>query len=73
MVQVGDKLKVTAGVYDDGEDHHPPGYIALPGDVVFVRDISHGGKGGERIYVSHEGVTDKMFLIYRHEFVAEKG
>lgn len=69
-IEVGDKLILTEDIYDDGcENHHPPGYIGRKGDMVIVRKIGHGSKGGgERVYVSHETVTDSAFLVYRNEF-----
>ena len=67
-MNVGDRLRLTSDIHDDGQDHHPPGYIAYIGDIVVVREIAHGGKGGERIHVSHQDVTDKAFLVYPHEF-----
>lgn len=71
-MKVGDRLRLTQDIYEDGEDV-PPGYIGLKGDTVIVRRISHGGKGGERIYVSHEHITDNAFLVYRNEFEIPEG
>lgn len=64
LPSVGDKLVLTADIYDDGADHHPPCYIGIAGDIVIVRKI-HNGCG---VYVSHEDVTDNSFLVYEHEY-----
>lgn len=69
MIEIGDKLQLTKDIWDDGdENHHPPGYIGLKGEVVVVRRVAYGGKGGERVYVSHPDITDSSFLVYRNEF-----
>ena len=67
---VGDRVRLIKDIYDDGCDsHHPPGYLGLRGEIVIVREIAHGGKGGQRVHVSHEDVTDdSAFLVYRNEF-----
>lgn len=51
MTDVGDVLILTADIYDDGEDHHPPGYIARRGERVVVRKVLEGGR--RRLAVSH--------------------
>lgn len=36
MLKKGDKIRIIKGIYDDGEDHHPPQWLAQAGDVVEV-------------------------------------
>jgi len=66
--RVGDKVRLTQDIYDYGEDHHPPGHTAVSGDLVVIRKVFTGGKGGERFHVSHPDVTDRAFLVYGSEF-----
>lgn len=61
---VGIRLRLTKDIYDDGADnHHPPGYCALRGDIVVVRRV-----GEKSLGVSHEGITDNSFTVYLGEF-----
>lgn len=64
-LKIGDKVRLLSSIYDDGEDHHPPGYIADMGDIVVVRNILLG-----RIAVSHEEILDNSFLIYPGEYAS---
>jgi len=57
------RVKLLKDVYDDGQDHHPPGYIARKGDVVVIHSIqtavvSHTGSGHG--FVVHDGELDLM-------------
>lgn len=61
MVNV-QKVKLLKDIYDDGQDCHPPGFIARKGEEVVVRDL-HG------ITVSHEGRFDASFFIQPDEYV----
>jgi len=64
-MHVGQRLRMTKPIWDDGcENHHPSGYIAFVGDVVIVRRLK-----GERIYVSHPDVTDNSFWVTEDEVV----
>lgn len=64
-LNVGDKVTLTKSIYDDGEDHHPPKWIALSGETVLIKTIYDNGK----LAVHHEDVTDgRAFLIYAGEY-----
>lgn len=67
-VYVGERGRLLVDIYDDGEDHHPPGFIGLKGQVVVVREIRQSLSGSKvRYIVSHPEVTDNGFLVYPHE------
>ncbi len=66
-VNVGDRVMLTKSIYDHGEEHHPPGWLAMAGEIVVVRNLGAAEKG--RIAVSHEDVTDNAFWISRDEYV----
>lgn len=59
----GCKVRLTKDIYDDGEDHHPPGYIAWLDEVVIVKEVYGSG----RIVVAHEGNTGGFF-VYPNEY-----
>jgi len=65
-VQVGNRVKLLKSVWDDGADHHPPGWYAREGEELIVREVEGNGS---RIAVSHDGVLDSSFLIFPDEFV----
>ncbi len=66
-VSVGDRVRLTKAIYDHGEDHHPPGWLAMADEVLVVRHLgSNGGTGA--VAVSHEDVTDNAFWISRDEY-----
>lgn len=57
----GDRVRLLADIWDDGQDHHPPGYLAHKGEVLVVRkhDLGH-----EFPYcISHEEITDRSFRV----------
>lgn len=66
MMKVGDKVQLTTSIFDDGEDHHPPGWLAFSGEVLVVRKVHESGA----LAVSHEAITDSSFAIYPGEYVA---
>lgn len=48
------RVRLLKDIFDDGEDHHPPGFYGRKGDVVVVRvlhaiGVSHEGREGEFI------------------------
>ena len=61
----GAKVRLLKSIWDDGEDHHPPGWLAMSGEIVEVRSV--GNLDGESLVVAHEG-RDGGFLIRRGEF-----
>lgn len=64
ILDIGDVVKLTKDIWDDGEDHHPAAVIALAGENVFVRRIGDSSLG-----VAHAGVTDSSFTIYPGEYI----
>lgn len=57
---VNDKVRLLDDIWDDGQDHHPPGYLARRGEVLIVRsDVARTFP----IYVSHEEITDNSFGV----------
>lgn len=63
-MKVGDLLKITKDIWDDGcENHHPPGYLATRGEIVIVRAVKAG-----RVYVSHRHITIGTFSVESDEY-----
>lgn len=71
MPEIGSSVRLLIDVWDDGADHHPPGYIARENEIVIVRGVSKTGgsdhSAGWPIQVSHAEVTDNYFRVARHE------
>ncbi len=64
-MSVGDKVKLTESIWDDGcENHHPPCWLAMKGEILVVRRVAPDGSLG----VSHEEITDNSFTIYPKEY-----
>lgn len=64
-LKVGDKVELTQSIYDDGEDHYPPGYLGLKGDIVIIKTIYPHG----HLAVHHEDVTDgSAFKVFKEEY-----
>lgn len=63
-LRIGDKVKVLNSIYDDGEDHHPPGWIAFEGEVLMIKQIH-----GDVLAVAHEE-NPGAFMLYPGEYVA---
>lgn len=59
---VGGRVKLLKSIYDDGEDHHPPGWLAERGEVLVVKEIR-----GDVLAVAHEG-NPGAFVIYPGEY-----
>ena len=66
-ISVGSRVKLLTSIWDDGEDHHPPGWLAQAGEELIVRRLSAPGAAGG-IAVSHENVEDSSFRIFSGEF-----
>lgn len=47
---VGARVKLLKSIYDDGADHHPPGWLAQAGEVLIVKAVR-----GDVLAVAHEG------------------
>jgi hypothetical protein len=62
-VVVGARVRVLVDIWDDGADHHPPGYLAFKGEELIVREV-----GPKWVSVSHADVTDSRFCIRAGEF-----
>ena len=65
LICEGSSVRLLKDIWDDGEEHHPPGYIARAGELVIVRSV--GNIGSKSIVVAHEG-REGGFVIYRGEF-----
>ena len=63
-MNIGQAIVLTKSIYDDGEDHHPPGYIAWEGETVVIRDII----SDRCIAVSHPHVLDNAFYVSPDEW-----
>ena len=59
---VGGRVRLLKSIYDDGEDHHPPGWIADAGDVLNVKEVR-----GDVLAVAHDG-NPGAFLVYPGEY-----
>jgi hypothetical protein len=65
---LGGEYRLLKDVYDDGCDsHHPPGYMAVRGDMLTIREIRTKGPDGLRFVVSHEGILDRGFIVFPNE------
>lgn len=61
---VGEKVRLTADIYDYGEDHHPPGWLARKGEIVVI-----GAIYGKKLAVHHKEVTNgSMFVVFEGEY-----
>lgn len=54
-------VRLLKDIYDDGQDCHPPGYIARKGEIVEVREV-------RTLSVAHAGVTDSSFVVMAGEY-----
>ena len=59
---VGGRVRLLKSIYDYGEDHHPPGWIAHHGEVLLVKEVR-----GDVLAVAHEG-NPGAFVIYPGEY-----
>lgn len=59
---VGGRVRLLKSIYDDGEDHHPPGRIANAGEVLIVNEVR-----GDVLAVAHGG-NPGAFTIYPGEY-----
>lgn len=60
-LRIGDKVRLLADIWDDGQDHHPPGYLARRGEILTVRKLDPGHEFP--VCVSHKQITDQSFRI----------
>ena len=63
--RVGQRIRLLADIWDDGADHHPPGYLAHRGEKLIVRKVDPGSEFP--ICVSHKGRTDNSFRVALNE------
>ena len=61
---VGARVRLLKSIYDDGEDHHPPSWLADAGEDVIVKAIR-----GDVLVVAHAG-NPGAFTIYPGEYEA---
>ena len=66
---IGQRVSLLADIWDDGEDHHPPGYLAQRGEILIVRNLDPGHEFP--VLVSHEQITDQSFRVALSEIEAE--
>lgn len=58
---INDKVRLLADIWDDGQDHHPPGYLARRGEILIVRSLDPGHE--HPVLISHEEITDNSFRV----------
>jgi hypothetical protein len=68
---VGQRVRLLVDVWDDGQDHHPPGYLAHKGEILIVRAFREGSE--LPVGVSHEQVTDNYFVVALNEIEQVSG
>lgn len=62
--KIGEKVRLTKSIYDDGQDHHPPCRIAKKDEIVVIEEVRE-----KSLAVHHEDVTDgSAFIVYEGEF-----
>lgn len=66
---VGQRVRLLSDIWDDGQDHHPPGYLARRGEVLIVRGLDPGYE--HPILISHEPITDQSFRVALNEIEPE--
>jgi hypothetical protein len=68
--KVNDRVRMLTNIWDDGQDHHPPGYLAHKGEVLIVRSLDPGHE--HPILISHEQITDQSFRVAENEIEVVK-
>jgi hypothetical protein len=63
--KVNDQVRLLANIWDDGQDHHPPGYLAHKGEVLIVRSLDPGHE--HPVLISHEQIVDQSFRVAENE------
>jgi len=61
-ITVGDKVRLLNDIWDDGEEHHPPGWLAWVGEILEVKEVRT-----RRLVVSHVG-NEGGFVVYDGEY-----
>ncbi len=64
-LKIGDPVILTKSIYDDGEDHHPPGYLAYMDETVYIKQIY-----GTTLSVAHKD-NPGSFIIREGEYRKE--
>lgn len=59
-----ERIQLTCAIYDDGEDHHPPGWLAQAGEILFVVKRYDSGK----LAVTHDPESGQSFSVYPNEY-----
>lgn len=59
--QIGQKVRLLKSIWDDGQDHHPPAYLAHKGEVLVVRAFDKGHE--HPVCISHEYIIDRSFRV----------
>lgn len=64
--KVDDKVRLLVDIWDDGcDNHHPPCYLAMKGEILIVRSIPICSK--DTLNISHEHITDNYFYVFTKE------
>ena len=60
---LGDKVRLLKDIWDDGEDHHPPGYLARKGEVLIVKcGWRKANNLPATVGIAHENRADTNFF-----------
>lgn len=66
MIRIGARVRLLTSIYDDGEDHHPPGWLAYHGEELIVKTVYE-----KALAVAHEGAQGS-FMIYPGEYAIQQ-
>jgi hypothetical protein len=61
-IGIGGKVRLLKSIWDDGEGHHPPGWLANKGEVLTIKKVD-----GTSLAVAHEG-AEGAFIIWAGEY-----
>jgi hypothetical protein len=61
--RIGDTIRITKDIYWDGEDCHPPGFIAYKGDTMYVKRLR-----GFNVMASHSVMESQTILVQQEEY-----
>lgn len=65
QIEVDQRVRLLKDIWDDGADHHPPGYLAMRGEILVVRRIDEGHE--LPFCISHASVLDNYFRVKADE------
>jgi len=64
----GDRVRMLKDVWDDGQDHHPPGYVAHKDEIVNVKSNEPGRRFPLSLY--HDGRSGDVCFLAGYDEVA---